>query len=94
MDKDRDSKYFSMVPLFVPKNVAVLSLVKSILDGEGIRYVVENENVQSLIGLGAFGTGFNPLTGPIQIYVEKDRVEDAKILLEELLKEDKGEEDD
>jgi hypothetical protein len=82
-----------MLPLYVPKNVAILSLVKSILDGEGIRYLVENENIQSLIGLGAFGTGFNPLTGPIQIYVEKDRVEDAKILLEDLLKEDKNGED-
>jgi hypothetical protein len=90
MSKDKASKYSGMVPLYVPKNVAVLSLVKSILDGEGIRYLVENENVQSLIGLGAFGTGFNPLTGPIQVYVEKDRVEVAKILLEDLLKEDEN----
>ena len=90
-NKDKDSKYYSMVPFLVPKNAAVLSLVKSILDGEGIRYVIENENVQNLIGFGALGTGFNPLTGPVQIYVQKDRIEDAKILLEDLLKEDKNE---
>ena len=59
-------------------------IVKSLLEEAGIRYYAKDEGIQHLFGGGTFGTGFNPLTGPIQIQVSKDDLAEALELLKDM----------
>lgn len=70
-----------LVTVFKSGHEGLIALAKSILDEAEIKYLVMNEGVQDLVGLGVFGTGFNPLTGPVQIKVLPDDEEQAKELL-------------
>ena len=54
------------------------------LDEAEIKYLIKNEGVQDLLGLGVFGTGFNPLTGPIQIQVLPEDEVTAKEILKDV----------
>ncbi len=58
-----------LVTVFKSGHEALIALSKSMLDEAEIKYLIKNEGVQDLFGFGVFGTGFNPLTGPIQIQV-------------------------
>lgn len=64
-------------------NQVKISMAKAILDAENIVYLVKNEIVQDLFGLGKVG-GYNYLLGPMELQVENDRVEEAKKLLANL----------
>ncbi|MCE1163829.1 MAG: DUF2007 domain-containing protein [Bacteroidetes bacterium] len=70
-----------LVSVFKSGHEGVIALAKSILDEAGIEYMVKNEGVQDLVGLGVVGTGFNPLTGPMNIMVLPENEEYAKELL-------------
>jgi hypothetical protein len=63
---------------------ALLAVAKSLLEAASIQYFAKGESVQDLFGGGRFGTGFSPLTGPIQLQVAADDAEDAKVLLRDL----------
>jgi hypothetical protein len=83
-DWEREDELIQLVPVYATGNVALVSVIKSLLEGAGIVYNIRNEQIQNLWGLGSMGTGFNPITGPMIIEVEKERAEEAKILLKEL----------
>jgi len=68
-------------------NPAVLAVAKSLLEGAGLRFFIRNEGVQSLFGWGEMGTGYNFITGPPVLMVEAARAEEARELLEPLLKD-------
>ncbi len=74
----------NLVPVLKITNAALLPLAKSLLESADIDFTVRNELVQGLIGGGQFGTGFNPLTGPPEIYVEECNLHEARTLLEQL----------
>lgn len=67
-----------LVKVYVANGQADYLSVTSVLDAEGILYLVRNAGVQGLFGLGVTGTGFNPLTGPITIYVRPEDVDRAR----------------
>lgn len=73
-----------LVTVFKSGHEALVALAKSMLDEAGIKYLIKNEGVQDLLGLGVFGTGFNPLTGPMQIQVLPDDEETARELLKDV----------
>jgi len=73
-----------LVTIFKSGHEGLIALAKSILDEANIEYLIKNEGVQDLVGLGVFGTGFNPLTGPIQIQVLPEKEEEARELLKDL----------
>ena len=73
-----------LVTIFKSGHEGLIALAKSILDEANIEYLIKNEGVQDLVGLGVFGTGFNPLTGPIQIQVLPEKEVEAKELLKDL----------
>jgi len=56
----------------------LVALAKAALDAERIRYVVEGEGVQDLIGMGRFPGGYNVLTGPVRIQVAVENAEQAR----------------
>lgn len=80
--KHEDNSY--AVTIFESGHEGLIALAKSMLDEAGIEYVVKGEGVENLLGVGVMGTGFNPVTGAIQIQVLEDKANEAKELLKDL----------
>src|SRR5262245_48695545 len=70
-----------MVSVLQTADESLVVFVKSLLDGENIKYVVKGEGIQDLLGLGRFG-GFNYVVGPTEILVERDDADRARALLQ------------
>jgi predicted nucleic acid-binding Zn-ribbon protein len=62
-----------------------LVLIKGALEAAHIPYNAKGEELQSLFGAGLLG-GFNPVTGTVQIIVEKSRAEEAREIINDLFK--------
>lgn len=78
LDKER------LVTVFKSGHEGLIALVKSLLDEAEIKYLVKNEGVQDLIGLGVVGTGFNPVIGPVQIQVLPEDEAEAREILKDV----------
>ena len=66
-----------LVTVFRTGDAVLIALAKAALDGEQIRYVVEGEGLQDLIGMGRFPAGYNAVTGPVRIQVTAQNAERA-----------------
>lgn len=84
--KHEDNSY--AVTVFESGHEGVIALAKSMLDEAGIEYVVKGEGVENLLGVGVMGTGFNPVTGAIQIQVLENKANEARELLKDLKESD------
>jgi len=67
-----------LVTVFRAGNPVLIAVAKAALDAEQIRYVVEGEGVQDLIGMGRFPDGYNAVTGPVRIQVTAENAERAR----------------
>jgi hypothetical protein len=76
-----DDRLTAIGSLIEPARAA---LARSVLEDAGIHYVVRGDGVQDLFAWGRVGTGFNPVTGPPMLLVEKQRADEARALLESL----------
>lgn len=76
--------YVDLVTVMESGDPGLIMVAKSLLENAGIRYYAKGETSQNLFGGGTFGTGFNPLTGPIQIQVSKDDLAEALELLKDM----------
>lgn len=72
----KDEKTYELVKIFTSTNPGTLALAKSILDGEGIKYYVNNEFMQTVYGVGS---GF-----PAEIIVRDCDSKNASELLSDL----------
>jgi len=70
-----------LVTVFRSANPVLIAVAKAALDAEQIRYVVEGEGLQDLIGLGRFPAGYNAVTGPVRIQVTAENAERARAAL-------------
>jgi hypothetical protein len=61
-----------------------IALAKSLLESAGIRFVVLNEAMQDLVGLGRLPFGQNLIVGPVEIQVYREDVAKASELLKDL----------
>lgn len=86
MNKEQQEKedHENLVNVYATGNEAVVSVVKSILDEAGIRYLAQGEGVQDLFGVGVLGTGFNPITGPVIFKVMPEDENYARELLKDV----------
>jgi hypothetical protein len=73
-----------LVPIFSTGDAGLIAIVKSILEGEGIDYLVRGEGVQDLLGAGRLSAGFNYVTGPAEFVVRRADAERAGELLNAL----------
>ena len=80
MEQDKEK----MVTVFKTGHQGVVAVIKSILDEAEIKFFAKGEGVQNLFGVGVLGTGFNPLTGPIEIQVLEEDEEYARELLKDV----------
>jgi hypothetical protein len=58
-----------LVTVFRTGDAVLLAVAKAALDAEQIRFVVDGELIQDLIGMGRFPAGYNAVTGPVRIRV-------------------------
>lgn len=72
------SVHDGLVTVFSTANPVLIAVAKVALDAEQIRYVVEGEGVQDLIGWGRFPVGYNAVTGPVRIQVAAENAERAR----------------
>ena len=73
-----------LVAVFRTGDAGLIPLVKSLLDSEGIEYLVRGEAVQDLFGSGRVGSGYNIVTGPAEFVVREPDAGRARELLREL----------
>jgi len=74
-----------LTPVFRAGDPAVIALAKSLLDGEGIEYLVRAEALQDLFGWGRTGVGFSIVAGPAEFVVREDDADRARELLRDLM---------
>ena len=74
-----------LITVFSTGDRGAIAMAKSLLEAEGIEYLVKNEAAQDLLAYGGLG-GFNPMAGPIEIQVTGEDAEDARKVLEGLEK--------
>ncbi len=77
--------YVELITVLETSDAGIIMIAKSLLEENNIRYYAKGEVSQHLFGGGNFGTGFNPLTGPVQLQVGKDNSGEALLLLKDLL---------
>jgi len=68
-----------LVTVFKCGDPGRIALAKSFLQSEGIQFVVLNEAIQSLFGMGSA-----PFGGPAEFQVDREDAADAKALLKDL----------
>jgi len=79
-----DEKNEKLVTVFKTGHQGVIAVIKSILEEAGIQFFAKGENIQNLFALGVLGTGFNPVTGPVEIQVLEEDADYAKELLSDV----------
>lgn len=75
-------EYVELVTVLTTTDIGLVAVVKSFLEGAGIKYFAKGEMLQGLYGIG--NIGFNTLAGPVEIQVCRDDAEDVKALLKDL----------
>lgn len=78
-----DESTGDLIRIFDASDAAVIPLVKSLLEGEQIDFMVRGEAVQDLIGWGRIG-GANYAVGPVEFWVRPEDAERAAALLADL----------
>ncbi|MBZ5534927.1 MAG: DUF2007 domain-containing protein [Acidobacteriia bacterium] len=74
----------SLVTILTTEDPAILAYAKSLLEGAGIQFLVRGEGLQDLFGAGRIGTGYNLISGPIELQVEPKDEEKASEILSEI----------
>jgi hypothetical protein len=84
MDDPLPDPTIELVPVFETGDAGLIAIVKSILEGEGIDYLLRGEGVQDLFGAGRLTGGFNYITGPARFLVRREDEDRAREVLNEL----------
>lgn len=84
LDSAWDIRFVSVLRTGSP---VLLAIAKSMLDEAEIPYLAKGEGVQDLFGLGRLGTGFNPLTGPVDLQVDERLAAEARRVLADILED-------
>jgi hypothetical protein len=73
--------HIELVPVFRSGDQGHIVLAKSLLESEGIDYLVRGEGLQDLFGLGRLAVGFSNVVGPAEFLVRRADGERARELL-------------
>jgi len=73
----------ALVPVLRTRDPGLILLAKSLLEDEGIKYLVRGENLHDPFGGGRLG-GYSYVTGPAEFLVDTPDAERASILLDGL----------
>jgi len=67
-----------LIIVFRTTDAVLLAVAKAVLESEQIRYVVDGEGLQDLVGIGRFPSGYNTVTGPVRIQVTAENAARAR----------------
>jgi hypothetical protein len=81
-----DSPPSDPVPCMIVADVALVPHVKALLESAGILYFVKHEAAHYLHRSSMILGGFDPVVGPPVVMVEASRLEEARCLLEDLMR--------
>ena len=70
--------------MFSTGSVALLAYAKSVLDGNGLMYIVKGENIHTTFGPALWGGSLAFLLGPMEIQVVLEDESRARTLLEDI----------
>jgi hypothetical protein len=73
-----------LVTVFESGDPALVAVARSVLDSAGIPFMTKGEGIQDLFGWGRMPGGFSVVAGPVAFQVNKDDVEEARALLEDV----------
>jgi hypothetical protein len=73
-----------LVAVFLTGDESKILVAKSLLEAEGIEYLVRGEGIQDLFGWGRLAIGFSNVVGPAEFVVRKDDENRARDLLRDL----------
>jgi Putative prokaryotic signal transducing protein len=73
-----------LVPVFRSGDQGHIVVAKSLLESEGIDYLVRSEGLQDLFGWGRLAIGFSNVVGPAEFLVRKEDGDRARELLRDL----------
>jgi hypothetical protein len=90
MDDQLPDPTIELVPVFETGDAGLTAIVKSVLEGEGIDFLVRGEGVQDLLGAGRLTAGFNYLTGPARFLVRRDDEKRAREVLSDFINQPDG----
>ena len=82
--KPRWSRPAELVTVFKCGNPGRIAVAKSLLQSAGIKFVVLNEEMQDLFGMGRIPFGINRVIGPAEFQVDREDAADAEELLKDL----------
>ena len=80
---DRKTNPDDFYPLLEITDQTQLLLVEGCLEREGIVFHLQNQELQSLFGMGTIGTGYQAAIGPVRLLVAGREQERVRRLLEE-----------
>lgn len=75
----------SLVTILTTGDPATLTYARSLLAEAGIGFHEKGEMLQDLFGAGRIGTGYNLVSGPMEIQVELQNEKKARRILSEIL---------
>jgi hypothetical protein len=83
-DRDREEPADDQVCVFRTGDEEIANAAKAVLDGEEIRYVARNVELQELFGAGRGGGGINFAVGSVDFLVSREDAERARGVLNAL----------
>ena len=83
-------KDLDLVGIFQAGEPGLVALVRPVLEGSDIQFVVKGEDLQDLFGLGRLYGGFKSVVGAVEFQVRRSDLEVASALLKELSPHDAG----
>lgn len=83
-DCGTELKLNGFIKVFETGDKTLIAIIKSVLTDADIKFFIKGEEIQDIIGIGSFGTGYNTALGPMELYVEEEDAEAVRMLIEEL----------
>ncbi len=73
----------TFIPIYEPISEGEFSIISSLLNEHNIYHFTKNQNLQSLFGVGTSFLGYNHITGPIKVMVNRKDEKIAKEIIDQ-----------
>ena len=78
---DLTAEPLNLVTVLASGDPVLMGIIKSLLQSAEIPFIVKGEGLGDVLGLGRAGSGYNPITGPMELQVRAEDAEDVRLLL-------------